>query len=270
MSSGIKLAINVSPDLTPRCRTLAIRSCAVRLVDDIDHCSAVLTDDSEIAASALDAGTSVLVLNPFGLSEDICQRVDNLNACMPAHTRRFQPSVVQVKHALDSGRLGDAGLLRIHCWNPDAENTELFTGEVDLAVWMFGCMPNNVYSVHRPGYRQVHLGFDSGGMAIIDFDSTNPGDNDYYSLSMIGSAGAAYADDHHNANLLMDDSGTKTLLTSQYDAAFAAMIDHFARSAGDGKQFPVNWRDTIKANHLAGQAARSAEQQNVVAGECNV
>ncbi|MCH2201743.1 MAG: hypothetical protein MK102_07225 [Fuerstiella sp.] len=270
MSTGIKLAVEVSSERTQNCRTLAARSCAVQLVDDVKNCSALLTDDIEIAESAVDEGTSVLVLNPFGLSDDICQRIKTSKSCMPAHIRRFKPSILEVKRALDAGRLGHAGLLRIHCWNPDADNTEIFTGEVDLAAWMFGRVPNDIYALDRPGYRQVHLGFEGGGMAIIDFDSANPGDNEYYSLSLIGSSGAAYADDHHNANLLMDNNGTKTLLTSQQDAGFAAMIDHFARSVRDAEEFSTTWCDTIQAKTIAGQVARSAEQQIVVAGESNV
>jgi predicted dehydrogenase len=51
---------------------------------------------------------------------------------------------------------------------------------------------------------QLHLGFPVGGMALIDCTRTLPARSDtYYSLTLIGSTGAAYADDHHNTNLLL-------------------------------------------------------------------
>jgi predicted dehydrogenase len=39
-------------------------------------------------------------------------------------------------------------------------------------------------------------------MALVDHATTLPPGSDYFALSLFGSTGAAYADDHHNMHLL--------------------------------------------------------------------
>jgi predicted dehydrogenase len=270
VTPGIQLAIDVSSDLAATCRAMAARSRAVQLVQDENDCAALLTDSVDSATSAANAGRKVLLLNPLTLSTETCQYLQDSNATMPAHTSRFKPSIQQVKRALDAGKLGEPGLLRIHCWNADVGNTVSAVSELDLALWMFGGRPVEIFALERPGYLQIHLGFNDAGMAIIDFDSASPGGNEYYSLSMIGSTGAAYADDHHNMNLLLNSGGTSTLLTPQRDSALAATIDCFATAVRDGGEFSPNWRDTLAAKQAGTQVRESIEQHAVVAGGTDV
>ena len=256
----------MSPELVTTYRAMASRSPVVQLVNDVDDCSAMITDCAESALSAVDAGRQVLVVSPFGRSAEICQRLSDSNCSMPAHTARFQPSIQQVKQALDAGKLGEAGLLRIHCWNANAGEQESLARELDLAIWIFGSLPGEVYAVERSGYLQVHLGFDRGGMALIDLDTVLPNDNEYYSLSLIGSTGAACSDDHHNMNLLMGNGGTTGLLTPQGDTALMAMINNFMIAVRDGGELSPNWSDTQATQQVAGRVHASAQNQNVFAG----
>ena len=77
------------------------------------------------------------------------------------------------------------------------------TSEIDVANWLFEDLPSEVYATGRgDDYLQVHLGFPNGGMALIDCASSLPDGGGYFSLSVIGSTGAATADDHHNMNLM--------------------------------------------------------------------
>jgi len=263
VKSRIKLAIDVSPGSVPVFRAMAARSRAVQIVENTGDCTALITDNVESAMTA-ENGPPVLVVNPFGLAAETCQRLADSTQSMPAHTARFMPAIEQVKLMLDEKKLGEAGLLRIHCWNPKAENKETLAREVDLALWMFGSLPSEVYGLERPGYVQVHLGFERGGMAIIDLDAAIPPGNEYYSLSMIGSTGAAYADDHHNFNLLMGQDDTSVLLASQGDTTLVAMIDNFATAVREGGPFSPSWSDTKAAQYVADQVRVSAQQQAVV------
>ena len=253
----------MSAGSAPIFQAMAARSRAVQIVENAADCTALITDNAESAMIAED-GPPVLVVNPFGLAAEICQRLADSTQSMPAHTARFIPSIKQVKVALDAGKLGEAGLLRIHCWNPKAEIEEILAREVDLALWMFGSPPSEVYGLERPGYLQVHLGFERGGMAIIDLDTAIPAGNQYYSLSVIGSAGAVYADDHHNFNLLMGQDNTSMLLTSQGDTALAAMIDNFVITVREGGPFSPSWSDTKAARSVADQVRMAVQQQAVV------
>jgi len=105
-----------------------------------------------------------------------------------------------------SGKLGEPGLLRVHCWSGESSRS-LFSklyGRIDLAIRFFGSSPAELYCVARgdQSYLQVHLGFAGGGMAVLDFSDRLPAGQGYDSLSLIGSSGAAYSDDHHNTHLL--------------------------------------------------------------------
>ena len=88
---------------------------------------------------------------------------------------------------------------------------------------MFGNKPSEIFGIGRrisgsgttwPDYVQIHLGFPGGGMAIIDYSTSLPQGPGYYFLSMIGSKGAAYADDHNNVNLRYGTADIHALGTS--------------------------------------------------------
>ncbi|MCH8922892.1 MAG: Gfo/Idh/MocA family oxidoreductase, partial [Planctomycetes bacterium] len=128
---------------------------------------------------------------------------------MIAQPQRFLPAIQAVRQSLDAGELGEPGLLRIHRWTaePSGNAGQRLLGEIDLANYLFDRPPESIYAVARdsgdsPRFVQVHLGFDGGGMALLDVTSELPEGDDYYSLSLIGADGAAYADDHHNMQLI--------------------------------------------------------------------
>ena len=114
---------------------------------------------------------------------------------------------------LRSRKLGEPGLLRVHRWRQAETETHILSksstaallfGDIDLALRIFGETPTEIYAIGRDdhAYVQVHLGFSNGGMAILDFARGLPSGQGYNSVSLIGSTGAAYADDHHNSHLL--------------------------------------------------------------------
>ena len=125
-------------------------------------------------------------------------------------TLRFLPSQRLLKQRLEAGVLGDLGLLRAHHWCPGAAVDDgadtlgggLAVPYLDLANWLFGGRPERVYArAAGPDYAQIHLGF-RGGMALIDVSAGLPPGDGYRSVTVIGSTGAGYADDHHNRALL--------------------------------------------------------------------
>lgn len=257
---------------------------AVILHDDHGH----RQQHIELAAGA---GKHVLVRTPLALSTSAADGA--IAACAAAGVRlmvgqalRFLPSHQTVKDSVAAGKLGAAGLVRIHRWEcpeggltlaQDTGESPLLSRairEIDLANWLFETLPTEVYSVGRressdnlphPDYVQVHLGFPDGGMAIIDDSQTLPQGGDYYSLSVIGSTGAAYADDHHNMNLLYR-GGTPTAIRSGEGlehiraqlAEFVASIQEErepAVSGSEGRQ-AVLVAEAADASLQAGRAAR--------------
>lgn len=132
---------------------------------------------------------------------------------------RYLPSRQLLRQQLDAGKLGRPGLIRMYRWEPTPASSATTSQslpsplliDLDLAVWLMGLRPNVVFAtetrrttVGQEGGRtiQVHLGFPDGPMALIGYSSALPPGDDYRSLSVMGSAGAAYADDHQNMQMI--------------------------------------------------------------------
>ena len=127
------------------------------------------------------------------------------------------PSRKLIKRELDAGKLGEPGLIRIHHWEADGGEADAahplpsaLLQQMDVILWLMGKSPDIVYALEHAGtanarrgrYLQIHLGFPGSAMALLDYSSLHPPGDPYRSLHVIGSAGAAYADDQQNMQLL--------------------------------------------------------------------
>ena len=238
---------------------------------------------------AAEAGKHVLADIPLALSKDTALQI--ISACrgagvtlMVAPASRFSPSLQTVKESLAAGQLGDPGLVRIHSWKAgenrsdqqkveDAEQAtrthRLLLGvarELDLACWLFGGRPEVVYAVernpshprsHHLEYVQLHLGFAEGGMALIDCSQTLPQGDGYFSLSLIGSTGAAYADSHHNRQLLYGGGNPSALEVGEGDSRVLARLQEFIDSIEDQREPPATGADALGIIEVAEAAAVS-------------
>ena len=259
------------------------------LADDADLFDAVVVDApahsrGQLAITAAKTGKHVLVETPIALSAAEADAV--VAAAMTASVRlmagnpaRYAPAGATVKEALDSGELGEPGLLRVHQWEPletgswpalDQEQGSVvvrdLSAEIDLAIWLFGGLPTEVYATGRrvshggidqPDYVQVHLGFEGDGMSVIDYSASLPPGPGYHFLSMIGSKGAAYADDHHNVNLVYGDGGTRALGPGQGVGHVLAQVQAFVDAVREDRDPAVTGADGRSAILVAEAAADS-------------
>jgi len=169
----------------------------IKIVDSNKNPDAIVTDDLCLTSS----GKPILLYNSL-LSE-------NTNNIVPAFPKRFSPETITLKQSLDAGELGQLGLLRMHLWNQkETDGLQEMVHAIDLALWFFGDIPEHIHGTAsiENGVKclLIHLGFKCGGMALIDFTNSLPDGDNYESLSLIGSKGAAYADDHRNRNLFFN------------------------------------------------------------------
>ncbi|MCL2330410.1 MAG: Gfo/Idh/MocA family oxidoreductase, partial [Phycisphaerae bacterium] len=148
-----------------------------------------------------------------------------------------------------------------------------FVAEIDLALWLFDGPPTSIYATGRQpvnqgtsqsagqpnvDYVQLHLGFDKGGMAMIDWADTLPASSDpYFSMSLIGSKGAGYADDHHNMHLLYGGAEPKALLNSQGLGHLIAELQNFVDAVREKRDHAVTPTDGRWAVQVAQAAAMS-------------
>ena len=246
--------------------------------DSFDAVAMQVADETEMTRclEAVAAGKHVLIVPPLAPSSEIVERISG--ACRAADVRmmtglsdRFIPGIQAVKNSVDSGSLGEPGLLRIHRWEAgDAKPSGLLPQhlipDIDLATWIFGCLPTLIYAVSRGAagsapavtdYLQLHLGFPGGGMALIDVSTSMPDGDGYYLLSMIGSTGAAYADDHHNMQLLYGGGRPSALKTGQGCSHLTAQLQEFASAIADGREPAANGADWQNAIQVANAVATS-------------
>ena len=105
---------------------------------------------------------------------------------------------------------------------------------------------------------QIHLGYASGAMAICGIATGLPLGDGYYSLALIGSLGAAYADDHHNIHLVYRGGRPQAALTDLRASAVRAQLDEFARAIGEERDPSVSGADAVAALQIAEAAAASS------------
>ena len=233
---------------------------------------AVAVDSSADAGRAIAAGKHVLVGAPLtdSLQEaealletsreaGVFLAVGGLPVNVPANR--------VILDRLSSGKLGEPGLLRVHCWSGESSRSlaSKLYGHIDLAIRFFGSIPAELYSVARgdQSYLQVHLGFTGGGMAVLDFSDRLPAGRGYDSLSLIGSSGAAYSDDHHNTHLLFTGGNPAALIDDCGDGRLAevqAFVDAIA-----GETLPPTDGEAVLAVHRVLEAiGRSIESAGVL------
>ncbi len=244
------------------------------------------------AARTAQSGKPVLVEMPAAESfADLEQTIQECAAAgvklMVASPLRFRPSIAAVKSALDSGKLGQTALLRAHSWQPRTNEPAGDLGPtvvqyLDLAVWMFGSRPTEIFSLGRapvahdrgwPEYMQIHLGFPQGGMALLTFSEGLPEGDDYESLSVVGSSGAVYADDHYQTQLLYRGqqplavkAPEELMTTTAVLREFVAMVTQNREPNGSGADARTALQLAAAAHHslLAGQPVHWQELRDVV------
>ena len=244
--------------------------------DRVDAFDAVVIDADQVAAERLakeaSANGKPVLAGATGGSLAALGQADTL--LMPAHPWRFLPSVQSVKRSLDDNKLGQAGLLRIHRWLPPGEGVgvlaERILPDADLACWLFGSTPEKVWSLQsaaNPEYIQLHLGFATDGMAMIDVAAALPSGGDYFSLTMIGGTGAAYADDHHNMNLLYSGGQPNAIRASQGRADLVGQLQEFVDAISEQRAPSVTVADTTRAVEVLDQVLESAKSRQVISGK---
>lgn len=189
---------------------------------------------------------------------------------MAGGTDRLAPSLQAARQSLAASELGEPGLVRVHRWAAAKAVTEHLSRDLDLVLSVFQAMPREVYAVARcvqaadePDYLQIHLGFAGGGMALIDRSSTLPPGDGYFSFSVIGSAGAAYADDHLNKQLVFRGGHPAAVGTGSEELAVLGDLQEFCHAIRKQRAPLITGADWLAATEVAEAVMRSAQSNSV-------
>jgi predicted dehydrogenase len=226
--------------------------------------------------ACLDAGKPVLV------AAEACPSVEMLDAwtaraqrtqtpLIVANGQRYLPSRQLIRQQLESGKLGEPGLVRSHRWEPGAGQTSpdwpaAVAGDLDLVSWLLGKAPHLVYAVEQTGADarvrvgvHVHLGFAGGEMALVDYFTGAKYETGYSSLTVIGSAGAAYADDHANSQLILRNGSPQAVRTDEGLGRWVSMLQEFAVAIGERRSAFACWRRALLIGEAAEKSLRARE-----------
>jgi predicted dehydrogenase len=242
----------------------------------LDQCDAVAIMDSAAnplatAQHSVLAGRHVLLLADLARPQ---AEVDWLIGAMrPGGCRlaivnldRYAPALRSIKNQIDAGKLGTVGLVRIHFWEPLGAGRSLLP-IIDLTTWFVDEMPDMVFAIgDDPDYAQVHLGFPGGAMALL-FGAKFMGEppvESYFSATVIGSHGAAYADDHHNVQLDCANATWKAIPPRAPIHQRLSLVQDFIDGLTLGKDFASSIDDWRRTSNIVSAAERSLQTRQAV------
>ncbi len=204
---------------------------------------------------------------------------------------RFLPSRQLIRQQIDSGKLGEIGLIRIHRWEPNVghvsnvpdlnehvenvphEDAGVPTGllrDLDLVLWLVGKLPDAIHAVEQNDasgrFVQVHLGFPGGTMALLAYSDRLPAGDGYQSLSVIGSAGAAYADDHQNMQLVFRGGRPQAVRADETGRRHSAAVQERIETLQAGHDVAASvaeWQSVLKVADAVRRAMTSGEPAGV-------
>ena len=105
------------------------------------------------------------------------------------------------------------------------------------------------------------MGFADGRMALIDHYQALPAGDNYFSLSLIGSRGAVYADDHQNMQLLYRGDSPSALRTGPGNHHVLAQLQEFVDAIGQNRAPLITANDGRRATRIA-----DATRQSITSG----
>ena len=266
--------------------TVVASAAAEIVTDHVMQCDAAILLDhatSRDCEMLLTAGKHLLVPWASGWSlPDIAGLNDHVRdqeiILMPGGSARFAPAIEVTRKSLENGELGDPGLVRIHRWQPaDPPGVARLTivqgllRDIDLALEVFQGLPTEVYAISRTvqaeseaDYLQVHLGFAKGGMALLDQSHALPDGDGYFSFSVLGSTGAAYADDHPNRQLVFAGGHPGAPVTANRELGLLAELQDFCSAILSRRTPRVTVEDWVAAARVAEAVEHSLKAGMVV------
>jgi predicted dehydrogenase len=222
--------------------------------------------DERLVAGWLDAGKHVLLAAPTPLAPAL-GRSDRARLAL-INPDRFLPSRRLIRQQVDAGKLGEPGFVRSHRWSGALDDPfAAVERDLDVAIWLIGRAPDVVYGVAGDGSCQLHLGFPGGPMALIDVATTLPPGDGYRSLSLIGSCGAAYADDHQNVQVLFRGGPARAVPVPEAGRQQAAAVQDLLLAIREQRDLAGTAAEWLRVVAVAEAARRSAASGRAVALE---
>ncbi|MGZ9583998.1 Gfo/Idh/MocA family protein [Paenibacillus marinisediminis] len=249
----------------------------------------------EMAIKAAEAGKHVISEKPISLSladtqemMDVCER--NGVRLFVGHVVRFFPEYVQIKRAVDQGKLGQLGVAHtkrsgahpgdVSSWFREEDKSggvilDLMIHDIDYLRWTVG----EVKSVYALGHRTdelefafVTLRFENGAIANLEACWGYPGEF-HTAIEIAGSGGVVRNNSEKCHSLSIRQSSVqekagKFVAVPQspgYKNPYELELEHFIGCIRTGQEAVVTAHDAYKALEIANAAVESLRTGKVVA-----
>jgi len=254
------LASSIVGELNSRLRDATLVGCDESAYD---RCDAIVCNASNLDAARLHSFVQNEKLSYLLVDDASASTLKSLLAeerITTINPDRYLPSHQLIRQQLDAGKLGEPGLLRVHRWDSAPQRLR----DLDLTLWYFGKTPNLVFALENASCTQIHLGFPNGGMALLEYATRLPQGDTYYSVSLIGSHGAAYADDHANMQLAYQGGSPRAVRADETIAQWTAMVQAIVTAIGSdhANDTRSTWPDVFAVNDAIDESLRT--RQSVV------
>jgi len=269
--------------------------------DIVDVCTPSHTH-AEISVKSLESGKHVICEKPIATTLEDAQKMiaaskANKRHLYIGHTRRFDDRWVQMKEAIDRGRIGNVVSVRRSecCWvgSPaDDWHWERRNGGVildlgihiaDFSCWFLKEEPTEVFTkAKRISENAIKGGcfdfgvtlvkFEGGKQAIMEVSWVHPkawGPFNYSSVEVIGTRGKIkYSDKDTNPAALADDSEISfprySPMLSSMPYVFKHELGHFLDCIEEDQRPRITLDDAYRALRIVTAAIKSAEEGNPI------
>lgn len=248
----------------------------------------------EYAIKSAELGKHVISEKPISLSLEDAQAV--MDSCekngvrlFVGHVVRFFPEYVQMKKAVESGKLGRIGVAHfkrigshpgdVRPWFKDEDKSggvivDLMIHDIDYALWAFGEVKSVYCMKHTDGnldYALTTLLFKSGAVANLEAYWGYPGPF-RTAAEIAGTNGVVRSDSANSKSLQIRKSSAASEggrfveipQSPSYQDPYSIELSHFIACIRDNVESIVTARDAFRALEIANAARESARTGRAV------
>ena len=236
----MKVFIDTKPETRAACFQSGRRVKNLEWVSDPGKAEGMITDLPELIVPGKRTLYLGGIVNLFPLTDP--NSIVNSTTVKIVSPYRADPRFLAVQHSLFTQELGAPALLRIHFWCRTPPHTvprlNSLVTQLDVVFRLFADTPESLYTVGNlfEPTLQTQLNFPDGGVALLDFAWDLPEGDAYYSLSLIGDTGAAYADDQRNVNLLFAGNEPRAKLIDPSHEWLDRSLENFVNPTPPGER----------------------------------
>ena len=247
----------------------------------------------ECALHVISQNKHVLIEKPIATTETEAQELieaaqKNNVHLMVGHIERFNAAIIELKHRLENGELGEIYKVEVDRIGPFPERitdvgviTDLSVHDTDIIHYLTGAQPTRIYAETQRRLHPTHedsvtalLTYDNGMLAVLNINYLSP--TKIRQLSIFGKRGMFKVNYltqelffYENKSFGATDwssvsEGDIKIINVPKKEPLQAEIEHFIQVIKDNTTVAVTGEDALHALRIAQYISRSAQEKRVI------